>query len=87
MRNRPTQCGREDCFAWTPPNRYKNCCIALEEVELGADGKCPFYKSKGQALDERRASRARARVDEAYRQRLAYYGIKFRFRGEDEDGD
>ena len=72
-------CKRQDCFAWTYPHRYKNCCTALEEVDAGY---CPFYKTKGQAVDEKQAMRRKAQYDPQYRKLLEYYGIKFRFKGE-----
>lgn len=72
-------CNRIECFAWTPPNRYRNSCTALEEVP--EFGECPFFKSKGQAKDEKEAMRIRAEYDEEYRQRLEEYGIRFKKRG------
>ena len=76
------QCDREDCFAWTTPKRYKNSCDALEEVD---EFYCPFYKTKEQAREERKAMKRRARYDLAYRSRLEGYGIKFKYRGDDDD--
>lgn len=72
------ECKREDCFAYTGANRYKNCCTALEEIP---EGECPFYKSKGKAKDEKAAMRRRAKDDPSYRVLLEGYGIKFGERG------
>ena len=72
-------CDRQDCFAWTPPKRYRNSCTALEEI---VEIDCPFYKSKGQIVDEKESMRKKAKHDPQYRKLLEDYGIKFRFRGE-----
>ena len=72
------QCNRAECFAWTTPARYKNCCTALEELP---EGECPFFKSKGQMKDERESMRIRAEYDEDYRSRLEQYGIVFKKKG------
>ena len=71
-------CNRIECFAWTPPNRYRNSCTALEDVP---ECDCPFFKSKGQMKDEREAMRIRAEYDEAYRKTLEEYGVRFKKRG------
>lgn len=72
------QCDKEECFAYTQPRRYRNCCIALEKV-IEVD--CPFYKSKGEVASERVQMRIRAEYDPLYRSRLEGYGIKFKKRG------
>ena len=72
-------CKRQDCFAWVTTNRYRNCCSALEEVDAG---ECPFYKSRGQVVDEKQEMRRKAKQDFKYRKVLESYGIKFKFRGE-----
>jgi len=77
-------CEKGGCFAWTTPNRYKNCCTALEEVP---EGECPFFKSRGQIADEKLAMRMRAKVDADYRRLLESYGITFSKRGRKSDGD
>lgn len=68
------QCNRAECFAWTTPARYKNCCTALEEIP---EGECPFFKTKGQVKDEKVAMKIRALSDKLYRSHLEEYGIKF----------
>lgn len=73
-----SKCEREDCFAWTSPKRYGNCCVALENIY---ECDCPFYKSREQASTERELMRARAAIDPYYRQLLLEYGIKFKHRG------
>ena len=77
-----TQCNREECFAWTSPKRYKNCCLALEVVE---EEDCPFYKSKGQIKDEKEKMRKRYWNDLTYRMTCEEYGLKFKKRGRKED--
>ena len=74
------RCDREDCFAHTGANRYKNCCTALEELPEDFS-KCEFYKSKGQIKDEKERMRRKAESDEDYRILLEGYGIKFGKRG------
>ena len=72
------QCDRTECFANTSPQRYRNCCTALEEVPMF---ECPFFKSKGEIKDERESMRKRADEDRTYRALLENYGIRFNKRG------
>lgn len=72
------QCHRFDCFAHTTPRRYANCCTALTEIPFY---ECPFFKSKGEVMDEREAMRVRAEKDMVYRNLLQEYGISFKKRG------
>lgn len=78
MEMKHIQCDKEECFAYTQPRRYSNCCIALEEV---IEGDCPFFKTRGQVNAEREEMRERAEVDVEYRERLKWYGIEFKKRG------
>ena len=70
------KCDRTDCFAWTKPKRYGNCCTALEEVP--DEPQCPFYKSRVQVAGERVSMQIRAMEDNGYRNLLEYYGVKYK---------
>ena len=71
------KCDREDCFAWTQPKRYGNCCTALEEAPDDPT-QCEFYKTKAKVTSEKVSMRIRAEQDEKYRKLLEYYGVKYR---------